>query len=68
MAKNNKQADQALAQMVQDAQVEETFTLQQIAAKTGLSAERVRQIEAQAIKKLRQRLKTFAQAEGFDIS
>jgi len=68
MAKNNKKADVALAQMVRDAQPEQTFTLQQIAAQTGLSAERVRQIEAAAIKKLRAKLKAFAAHEGFDIS
>ena len=67
MAKPNKQADQALAEMVRNAAPEETFTLQEIATKTGLSAERVRQIERQALKNLREKLKAFAKAEGFTI-
>ena len=67
MAKPNKKADQALAKMVEKAGPEETFTLQEIATKTGLSAERVRQIERQAMKKLREKLKAFAAQEGFSI-
>jgi len=53
MPRTNKKADQALSQMVAQAKPEQTFTLQQISAKSGLTAERIRQIERQALRKVR---------------
>ena len=52
--------------MVSTAGAEQTFTLQQIADKTGLSAERVRQIERQALRKVRKDLESWLKKEGFD--
>ena len=67
MPRKNTQADTVLAEMVEQAAPEETFTLQQIADKTGLSAERVRQIERAALRKLRGELEAFCKSEGFEI-
>jgi len=67
MPRKNTLADAILAEMVQEAAPEETFTLQQIAAKTGLSAERVRQIEAGALRKLRGHLESLCKSEGFEV-
>ena len=66
MPRTNTKADAALQEMVEGAGDEETFTLQQIADKTGLSAERVRQIEAAAIKKMRKKLEVFCRKEGIN--
>lgn len=66
MARTNSQADAALAEMVADAQPEQTFTLQQISDRTGLTAERVRQIERQALKKFRSNIEDWLKREGFD--
>ena len=66
MPRTNIKADQALNTMVQEAKPEQTFTLQQIAAESGLSAERVRQIERQALRKVRRELETWLKREGFD--
>jgi DNA-directed RNA polymerase sigma subunit (sigma70/sigma32) len=66
MPRTNTKADAALRKMVKHAKDEETFTLQQIAAKTGLSAERVRQIERQALRKVRKDLETWLKREGFN--
>ena len=66
MPRTNTTADAALAKMVQEANDEQTFTLQQIAAESGLSAERVRQIERQALRKVRRELETWLKREGFD--
>ena len=66
MPRTNTKADVALQEMVEGAKDEETFTLQQIADKTGLSAERVRQIEAAAIKKMRKQLEAFCRKEGIN--
>ena len=51
--------------MVEQAKGEQTFTLQEIAAKTGLSAERVRQIERQALLKVRKQMEQWLEHEGF---
>ena len=64
MPRTNTQADVALKEMLAEASDEETFTLQQIADRTGLSAERVRQIERSAIKKMRKQLEDFCKREG----
>lgn len=66
MPRTNTKADSALAEMVSTAGSEQTFTLQQIADKTGLSAERVRQIERQALRKVRKDLESWLKKEGFD--
>ena len=66
MPRKNPKADQALNTMVQEAKPEQTFTLQQIAAESGLSAERIRQIERQALRKVRRELETWLKREGFD--
>ena len=66
MPRTNTKADQALNTMVREAKPEQTFTLQQIAAESGLSAERVRQIERQALRKVRRELETWLKREGFD--
>lgn len=66
MPRTNTQADAALAEMVQNAAEEQTFTLQQISDKTGLSAERVRQIERQALRKFRAGIEGWLKHEGFD--
>ena len=66
MPRTNTKADTALAEMVSTAGAEQTFTLQQIADKTGLSAERVRQIERQALRKVRKDLESWLKKEGFD--
>jgi DNA-directed RNA polymerase sigma subunit (sigma70/sigma32) len=68
MAKQNTKADAALREMVKHAGPEETFTLQQIADRTGLTAERVRQIERKALKRMREKLADFCKREGFDPS
>ena len=68
MAKQNTKADAALREMVKQAGPEQTFTLQQIAERTGLTAERVRQIEAKALKSMREKLADFCKREGFDPS
>ena len=67
MPRKNTLADAILAEMVQEAAPEETFTLQQIADKTGLSAERVRQIERAALRKLRGHLEILCKSEGFEV-
>ena len=66
MPRTNTQADVALAEMVADAAPEQTFTLQQISEKTGLSAERVRQIERQALRRFRSGIEDWLKREGFD--
>ena len=66
MPRTNTQADAALAEMVADAAPEQTFTLQQISDKTGLTAERVRQIERQALRKFRSNIEDWLKREGFD--
>ena len=66
MPRTNTQADKALADMVEEAKGEQTFTLQQIASKTGLSAERVRQIERQALLKVRKQMESWLEHEGFN--
>jgi len=66
MPRTNTTADAALANMVQEAQGEQTFTLQQIADNTGLSAERVRQIERQAMLKVRKQMEQWLKTEGYD--
>ena len=65
MPRTNTQADVALAEMVESQQPEETYTLQQISDKTGLTAERIRQIERQALRKMQDELKTWLTREGF---
>ena len=65
MPRTNTQADVALAEMV-DAAPEQTYTLQQISDKTGLTAERVRQIERQALRKFRANIEDWLKREGFD--
>lgn len=66
MPRTNTQADVALAEMVAEAAPEQTFTLQQISDKTGLTAERVRQIERQALRKFRSNIEDWLKREGFD--
>ena len=66
MPRTNTKADAALRKMVKNAKDEEIFTLQQIASKTGLSAERVRQIERQALKKVRAHMEKWLVREGFN--
>lgn len=66
MPRTNTTADAALAKMVQEAQGEQTFTLQQIADNTGLSAERVRQIERAAMLKVRKQMEQWLKKEGYD--
>ena len=66
MPRTNTQADQALAEMVKQSNGEQTFTLQQIADNTGLSAERVRQIERQALLKVRKHMEQWLKKEGYD--
>ena len=65
MPRTNTQADAALAEMVKYQQPEETFTLQQISDQTGLTAERIRQIERAALRKMQGELKTWLTKEGF---
>lgn len=65
MPRTNTTADAALAKMVQEANDEQTFTLQQIADNTGLSAERVRQIERQALLKVRKEMEQWLKKEGY---
>jgi|TARA_B110000495_G_C22893370_1_gene521124 DNA-directed RNA polymerase sigma subunit (sigma70/sigma32) len=67
MPRQNKLADAILAKMVKGAKEEETFTLQQIAAKTGLSAERIRQIERTALRKMRSELEAFCKHEDIHV-
>lgn len=66
MPRTNTQADVALAEMVKQASPEQTFTLQQISDRTGLSAERVRQIERQALRNFRTKIQDWLKHEGFD--
>jgi len=66
MPRTNTQADKALADMVQESKGEQTFTLQEIASKTGLRAERVRQIERQALLKVRKQMEQWLKHEGFN--
>lgn len=66
MPRTNTKADKALADMVEEASGEQTFTLQEIASKTGLSAERVRQIERQALLKVRKQMESWLEHEGFN--
>lgn len=66
MPRTNTTADAALTKMVQEARGEQTFTLQQIADNTGLSAERVRQIERQAMLKVRKQMEQWLKHEGFN--
>lgn len=66
MPRTNTHADKALNRMVKKARPEETFTLQQIAGETGLSAERIRQIERQALRKVRKGIESWLKREGFD--
>ena len=66
MPRTNTQADKALADMVEESKGEQTFTLQEIANKTGLSAERVRQIERQALLKVRKQMESWLEHEGFN--
>ena len=66
MPRTNTKADKALSEMVEEASGEQTFTLQQIASKTGLSAERVRQIERQALLKVRKQMEQWLEHEGFN--
>lgn len=66
MPRTNTRADAALSEMVEQAKGEQTFTLQEIAAKTGLSAERVRQIERQALLKVRKQMEQWLEHEGFN--
>ena len=66
MPRTNTKADAALTEMVEQSKGEQTFTLQQIASKTGLSAERVRQIERQALLKVRRQMESWLQHEGFN--
>lgn len=66
MPRTNTKADAALTKMVQEARGEQTFTLQQIADNTGLSAERVRQIERQAMLKVRKQMESWLKHEGFN--
>lgn len=65
MPRTNTQADAALAEMVKSQQPEQTYTLQQISDRTGLTAERIRQIERQALRKMQDELKTWLTKEGF---
>lgn len=65
MPRTNTTADAALVKMVQEADDEQTFTLQQIADNTGLSAERVRQIERQALLKVRKEMEQWLKKEGY---
>lgn len=65
MPRTNIKADKALAKMVKSQQPEQTFTLQQISDKTGLTAERIRQIERAALRKMQGELKTWLTKEGF---
>ena len=66
MPRTNTKADAALTEMVEQSKGEQTFTLQQIAEKTGLSAERVRQIERQALLKVRRQMESWLEHEGFN--
>ena len=66
MPRTNTKADKALTEMVEEAKGEQTFTLQEIANKTGLSAERVRQIERQALLKVRRQMESWLKHEGFN--
>jgi DNA-directed RNA polymerase sigma subunit (sigma70/sigma32) len=66
MPRTNTKADKALADMVKQSSGEQTFTLQEIASKTGLSAERVRQIERQALLKVRRQMEQWLKHEGFN--
>jgi DNA-directed RNA polymerase sigma subunit (sigma70/sigma32) len=66
MPRTNTKADKALTKMVKGASGEQTFTLQQIANETGLSAERVRQIERQALLKVRRQMEQWLKHEGFN--
>lgn len=66
MPRTNTQADVALAEMVAESSPEQTYTLQQISDKTGLTAERVRQIERQALRKFRSNIEDWLKREGFD--
>lgn len=66
MPRTNTKADKALAEMVSQSNGEQTFTLQQIADNTGLSAERVRQIERQALLKVRKHMEQWLKKEGYD--
>lgn len=66
MPRTNTRADAALSEMVQQSKGEQTFTLQEIASRTGLSAERVRQIERQALLKVRRQMEQWLKHEGFN--
>lgn len=66
MPRTNTRADAALSEMVQQSKGEQTFTLQEIASRTGLSAERVRQIERQALLKVRRQMESWLKHEGFN--
>jgi DNA-directed RNA polymerase sigma subunit (sigma70/sigma32) len=66
MPRTNKKADKALSQMVAQADPEQTFTLQQISQESGLTAERIRQIERQALRKFRTGIEDWLKREGFD--
>ena len=66
MPRTNTRADAALSEMVQQSKGEQTFTLQEIASRTGLSAERVRQIERQALLKVRKQMESWLKHEGFN--
>ena len=52
--------------MVIGSKKEETFTYQQIGNQVGLSHERIRQIEVNALKKVKFKFKQLAKREGLD--
>ena len=61
--KATRKADARLRKFVQSAE-ERAYTLQEIATVMGVSRERVRQIEARALKKLYRRLGQILKNEG----
>tara|TARA_Y100000310_G_C20001456_1_gene498710 strand:+ start:233 stop:442 length:210 start_codon:yes stop_codon:yes gene_type:complete len=58
--------DRMLHEMVINSKPEETFTYQQIGNQVGLSHERIRQIEAKALKKVKFKFQQLAKKEGLD--
>ena len=68
MASDNKkletEADKALQEMCESADPYRQYTLQEIAVVMGITRERVRQIEAAALRKVRRRLWSLLKQDG----
>lgn len=61
-------ADTRLRKFYEQAEPQTSYTLEEIANAMGVTKERVRQIEAQALRKFRRRFQQFIKNEGIDFA